>query len=69
MKLDRYDDGDVVVPRITSAIHKARLLLETLQAVATGNKLARHTLVDMAREELYEGPVVKFRLDDLFDNA
>jgi hypothetical protein len=66
MNLGRYDDSDIEPAKVQTAIHKAKLLLGTLQAVLDGSVPARRTLVDMAREEAYEGPVIRFRVDDLF---
>ncbi len=66
MKLDRYDHLHPDTPKIATAINKAKLLVETLQRVKLGDVLARHVLLDMARDEPYEGPVIRFRTDDLF---
>jgi hypothetical protein len=66
MNLARYDDATPNAIKLRTAIHKAELLLGTLKAVLDGSVPARRTLVDMAREEPYEGPVIHFRVDDLF---
>ena len=68
MNLGRYDDSTPSAAKLKTAIHKAELLLGTLKAVQEGSVPARRTLVDIAREELYEGPVIRFRVDDLFDS-
>jgi hypothetical protein len=66
MNLGRYDDSDVDAAKIQTAIYKAETLLGTLKSVQAGSVPARRTLVDMARDEAYEGPVIRFRVDDWF---
>jgi len=67
MDLDRYKDSYPAPCHLAVAIKQAELLLALLKAVQAGDKPSRSNLLRMATDETYCGPVVKFRLDDLFD--
>ena len=67
MSKGRYDSSAARLGFVAEYIDKASVMLRALQRIEQGDMDAADELLRLARDLSYEGPVIQFRLDDLFD--
>lgn len=65
--MNRYAESTVNKAALTSEIERMRLVVERLERLANGDESAKRDLLVLTSIETYDGPVIKLRLDNLFN--